>query len=91
MFLYLWCKITKSRAKSKRNALFSAIFTTFAHDTEEYKMKEIYTAAELMAYIQQLGFLPLLDGGVASFSADNVVADDCRYVVLPDGGWDWPL
>jgi len=54
-------------------------------------MKEIYTAAELMAYIQQLGFLPLLDGVVASFSADNVVADDCRYVVLPDGGWDWPL
>jgi hypothetical protein len=20
-----------------------------------------------------------------------MVADDCRYVMLPDGGWDWPL
>ena len=54
-------------------------------------MKEIYTATELMAYVQQIGFLPLLDGGVAGFSAEEVVADDCRYVVFPDGGWDWPL
>ena len=54
-------------------------------------MKEIYSAAELMAYIQQIGFLPLLDGGVSGFSAEEIVADDCRYVVLPDGGWDWPL
>ena len=53
--------------------------------------KEIYSAAGLMAYIQEVGFLPLLDGGVRGFSAEEVVADDCRYVVFPDGGWDWPL
>jgi len=53
--------------------------------------KEIYSAAGLMAYIQEVGFLPLLDGGVRDFSAEEVVADDCRYVVLADGGWDWPL
>ena len=44
-----------------------------------------------MAYIQEVGFLPLLDGGVRGFSAEEVVTDDCRYVVFPDGGWDWPL
>ena len=53
--------------------------------------KEIYSAAGLMAYIQEVGFLPLLDGGIRGFSAEEVVADDCRYVVFPDGGWDWPL
>lgn len=55
-------------------------------------MKEdIYSAAQLMEYITQTGFLPLLYSGIAGFSAEDVVADDCRYVMLPDGGWDWPL
>ena len=44
-----------------------------------------------MAYIQEVGFLPLLGSCVYGFSAEEVVSDDCRYVVLPDGGWDWPL
>ena len=44
-----------------------------------------------MAYIQEVGFLPLLSSGVRGFSAEEVVSDDCRYVVFPDGGWDWPL
>ena len=51
----------------------------------------IYTAAQLMAYIHEVGFLPLLESGIAGFSADAVVDDDCGYVVFPDGGWDWPL
>lgn len=55
------------------------------------KRMEIYSAAQLMEYIQQIGFLPLLDSGISGYSAEDVVADDCRYVVLPDGGWDWPL
>lgn len=38
-----------------------------------------------------MGFLPLLDSGIRGFSAEEMVDDDCRYVVLPDGGWDWPL
>ena len=53
--------------------------------------KEIYTAAQLMEYIQQIGFLPLLDSGIYGYSAEDIVADDCRYILLPDGGWDWPL
>ena len=44
-----------------------------------------------MDYIQQVGFLPLLDSGIAGYSADEAVDPDCRYVLLDDGGWDWPL
>lgn len=55
------------------------------------KSKEIYNSAQLIALIQQIGFLPLLDSGITGYSAEELVSDDCRYVVLPDGGWDWPL
>lgn len=41
--------------------------------------------------IRQVGFLPLLDSGIPGFSAEEMVDDDCRYVVFPDGGWDWPM
>jgi len=51
----------------------------------------IYSAAGLMEYIREVGFLPLLESGINGYSADAVVDDDCRYVVFPDGGWDWPL
>ncbi|MDE7456333.1 MAG: hypothetical protein K2M96_06445 [Prevotella sp.] len=51
----------------------------------------IYTAAQLMERIQQVGFLPLMGVGIDGFSADEMVDDDCRYVILPDGGWDWPM
>ena len=44
-----------------------------------------------MDAIQHLGFLPLLDSGIRGYSAEELVDDDCRYVMLPDGGWDWPL
>ena len=44
-----------------------------------------------MDYIQQVGFLPLLESGIAGFSAESVVSDRCRYHFLPDGGWEWPL
>ncbi|MBR1547813.1 MAG: hypothetical protein IJ637_03705 [Prevotella sp.] len=53
--------------------------------------RDIYSAASLMDYIREVGFLPLLSSGIPGFSADEVVSDDCRYVVFPDGGWDWPL
>ena len=63
------------------------------------KKVEIHSCAELMDYIQQVGFLPLLDSGIRGYSAEDVVDDDCRYVVdddcryvvFDDGGWDWPL
>ena len=51
----------------------------------------IDNSAELIQYIRQVGFLPLLDSGIEGFSAEEMVDDDCRYVVFPDGGWDWQL
>ena len=51
----------------------------------------ISSAAELMGLIDEIGFLPLLDNGIYGFSAEEIVDDDCRYVVFSDGGWDWPL
>ena len=51
----------------------------------------IGSAAELMELIDEIGFLPLLDSGVYGFSAEEIVDEDCRYVVFSDGGWDWPL
>ena len=53
--------------------------------------RNIYSAAGLIAFIQEVGFLPLLNSGVRGFSAEESVSDDCRYVVFDDGGWDWPL
>lgn len=53
--------------------------------------RQIWSASQLMAYIQEIGFLPLLDSGIWGYSAEEVVDDECRYVVFSDGGWDWPL
>ena len=55
------------------------------------RQRDIYSCAQMMALIQEVGFLPLLDSGIRGYSAEEMVSDDCRYVVLPDGGWDWPL
>ena len=52
---------------------------------------ELHSCPELMDYIQEVGFLPLLDSGIRGYSAEDVVDEDCRYVVMDDGGWDWPL
>ena len=53
--------------------------------------EKIYNAAQLVERIGEVGFLPLLDSGIAGFSAEEMVDDECRYVVFADGGWDWPL
>lgn len=52
---------------------------------------DIHSGAQLAEYVQKIGFLPLLDSGIIGYSAEDLVADDCRYVVFADGGWDWPL
>ena len=43
-----------------------------------------------MEAIQQIGLVPLLDSGIPGFSADELVAPECRYV-RTDDGWNWPL
>ena len=55
------------------------------------KRASIHNATELMGYIQEVGFLPLLYSGIAGYSADEAVDPECRYVLLDDGSWDWPL
>ena len=51
----------------------------------------IHTCPELMACIQQIGFLPLLESGISGFAAESMMAEECRYTVFPDGSWEWPL
>lgn len=51
----------------------------------------IHSCAQLIEYVNEIGFLPLLNMGMGDWSAENVVDEDCRYVVLPDGGWEWQL
>ena len=51
----------------------------------------IHDCPQLMECIEQMGFLPLLDSCVDGFSADAMIAPECRYRVLDDGGWEWPL
>ena len=50
----------------------------------------VHNATELVDLIHRAGFLPLLDSGISGYSAEELVDDDCRYVVYDDG-WDWPL
>ncbi len=52
---------------------------------------EIHDCSELMDAVERLGLLPLLAGTVPGYSADELVAPDCRYRLLDDGSWDWPL
>ena len=47
---------------------------------------EIYSATGMMELIQKIGFLPLLDSGIEGFYAEDIVAEDCGYVRLPEGG-----
>ena len=53
--------------------------------------EKIHTCAELTEYVDEIGFLPLLDMGIDGWSAEAVTDEDCQYTVLPDGGWEWPL
>lgn len=54
--------------------------------------KELFhSCPELIDYINEIGFLPLLSMGIPGWSAEEVVDEDCQYNRLPYGGWEWPL
>lgn len=55
------------------------------------RINEIHNCSELIEYINEIGFLPLLRMGLNGWSAEEAVDEECRYVTLPDGGWEWPL
>ena len=43
-------------------------------------MEPIRNCPDLMDAIQRIGLVPLLDSGIRGFSADELVAPECRYV-----------
>ncbi len=51
----------------------------------------IHSCAELVEHINEVGFLPLLEGRVPGWSAEEAVDEECRYTPLPEGGWQWSL
>ena len=51
----------------------------------------LHSCPELIDYINEVGFLPLLSMGIIGWSADEAVDEDCRYRPAPDGGWELPL
>ena len=53
--------------------------------------EKLHSCAELMEYINEIGFLPLLPLGIRGWSAEEVVDEDSQYVQLPEGGFEWPL
>lgn len=55
------------------------------------KYPEIHNSTELAAFIDEIGFLPLLSMGIPGWSAEEIADEDCQYTKLPDGGWEWPL
>ena len=55
------------------------------------KQEPLHSCPELIDYINETGFLPLLSMGIAGWSAEEVTDEDCQYTRLPDGGWEWPL
>ena len=52
---------------------------------------DILNCAELTGFVNEIGFLPLLGMGIDGWSAEEQVDEECGYVKLPDGGWEWPL
>ena len=55
------------------------------------RQTKITNCPELMEAIEEIGLVPLLDSGIPGFSADEMVAPECRYGRRDDGGWEWPL
>ncbi len=53
--------------------------------------RDILNSTELIDFINEIGFLPLLDMGIKGWSAEEQVDEECGYVKLPEGGWEWPL
>lgn len=53
--------------------------------------QDIFSAADLIGFIQKVGFLPFWGGPIPGFSAEELVDETCCYQSFPDGGWEWLL
>lgn len=45
----------------------------------------------MAAYVDEIGFLPLLPLGVRGWSAQEAAVPEFDYTRLEGGGWEWPL
>ena len=54
-------------------------------------MGEIHSCPDLIEYVRQVGFLPLLESGIPGYAAESMMAEECRYTEFSDGSWEWPL
>lgn len=54
-------------------------------------MGKIHSCPELIEYVRQVGFLPLLESGIPGYAAESMMAEECRYTEFSDGSWEWPL
>lgn len=72
-------------------SVFTDYFQNLQTEDGGQTLHEIHSCPELIECIQQVGFLPLLESGVRGYSAEALMAEECRYTVFPDGGWEWPL
>ena len=57
----------------------------------QMEFREIHSCPELIDCIHRVGFLPLLESGIRGYSAEALMAEECRFVQFPDGSWEWPL
>lgn len=57
----------------------------------ELPKSAIHTCAQLTELVDRVGFLPLLRGRVAGWSAEDVADAEAQYIRLPEGGWVWKL
>lgn len=53
--------------------------------------QNLHNCAELITFIDKIGFLPLLRMGIEGWSAEEQMNKQCAYKKLPDGGWEWQL
>lgn len=53
--------------------------------------QKILTCDQLIEYVHEIGFLPLLNIGIEGWSAEQVVDKSCQYTKLPNGSWEWKL
>lgn len=52
---------------------------------------QICTCDQLIEYIHEIGFLPLLKMGFIGWSAEEAVDKSCQYNKLPNGNYEWKL
>lgn len=55
------------------------------------KIGKIHSCPELIDYVNEIGFLPLLPIGFRGWSASDAVDKDCQYKKDGDDGWKWSL